>query len=177
MNSLKKLLIFVDESNITAAAISRRKNLDWLRLREYLVKQSQGDSLIEMVVFIGLPPLMEEWKEEREKREKFIYWLRSNGFLVYTKDGSPKDENHYKSNVDVLMAIESVELSINTCPDVVILVTGDGDFSHLCLNLRRRGITVEVAAVEEMRSNSLKASVNRMIDLEPFFLGLKDFRN
>jgi hypothetical protein len=30
-------------------------------------------------------------------------------------------------------------------PDVVILVTGDADFAYLAIELRRRGIRVEVA--------------------------------
>jgi len=41
-----------------------------------------------MVIYAGLPPSMPEWQSEREKKNKFLHWLRSNGFLVVTKDGS-----------------------------------------------------------------------------------------
>ena len=44
------------------------------------------------------------------------------------------------------MAIDAVERSVQMRPDVVVLVTGDADFAHLALQLRRRGIRVEVAA-------------------------------
>ena len=47
------------------------------------------------------------------------------------KDGSPGDGKHYKANVDVLMAIDAVELSVEMRPDVVVLVTGDADFGGL----------------------------------------------
>ena len=71
------------------------------------------------------------------KKNKFLHWLRSN---VVAKDGSPGDGKHYKANVDVLMAIDAVELSVEMRPEVVVLVTGDADFAHLALQLRRRGI-------------------------------------
>jgi hypothetical protein len=34
---------------------------------------------------------------ERDKKDKFLHWLRSNGFLVVTKEGSPGDGKHYKA--------------------------------------------------------------------------------
>src|SRR5436853_5613570 len=47
--------------------------------------------------------------------------LRSNGFMVVTKDGAPAEEGRYKANVDVMMAIDALELSVEMQPDVVIL--------------------------------------------------------
>jgi hypothetical protein len=66
----------------------------------------------------GHPPPIPEWQTEREKKNKFLHWLRSNGFLVVAKDGSPGDGKHYKANVDVLMAIDAVELSVEMRPEV-----------------------------------------------------------
>jgi uncharacterized LabA/DUF88 family protein len=54
-------------------------------------------------------------------------------------------------------------------PDVVVLVTGDADFAHLALQLRRRGIRVEVASVAQNLGSALKASANEIIDLDPLF--------
>jgi uncharacterized LabA/DUF88 family protein len=73
-------------------------------------------------MLVYLPPIP-EWQTEREKKNKFLHWLRSNGFLVMAKDGSPGDGKHYKANVDVLMAIDAVELSVEIRPEVVVLVT------------------------------------------------------
>jgi uncharacterized LabA/DUF88 family protein len=158
----RRVLIFVDESNVTSAAKTYNRKLDWLRLRDHLVN---GRELIEMVVYAGLPPAMPEWQSERDKKNKFLFWLRSNGFLVVAKDGSPADESHYKANVDVLMAIDGVELSNQMHPDVVMLVTGDADFADLALQLRRRGIRVEVASVAQTLGAGLKTSANEIIDL------------
>src|SRR6201993_5281952 len=141
-----RVLIFVDESNVVSSVRALGRKLDWLKLRDHLLRADQGRELIEMVIYAGLPPPIPEWQTERDKKSKFLHWLRSNGFLVITKEGSPGDGKHYKANVDVLMAIDAVELSAEMHPDVVILVTGDADFAHLALQLRRCGIRVEVAA-------------------------------
>src|SRR6266853_5610466 len=120
-----------------------------------------------MAIYAGLPPAMPEWQAERDKKSKFVHWLRSNGFLVVAKDGSPAEEGHYKSNVDVMMAIDALELSAEMQPGVVVLVTGDADFAYLALHLRRRGIRVEVAAAAQNLGSGLKTAANAVIDLSP----------
>src|SRR4029077_10964478 len=115
-----------------------------------------------------LPPAMPIWQEERDKKNKFMQWLRSNGFMVVTKDGSPAEEGRYKANVDVMMAIDALELSVEMQPDVVILVTGDTDFAYLAIKLRRRGIRVEVASVSQNLGNILRSAANAVIDLAPW---------
>src|SRR6478752_3623006 len=144
-----RLLVLVDESNVGSSVRTAGRGLDWLRLRAFLAGPESGRELIEMVVYAGLPPPIPLWQDERDKKNKFIYWLRSNGFMVVTKDGAPAEEGHYKANVDVMMAIDALELSVETQPDVVILVTGDADFAYLATKLRRRGIRVEVASVTQ----------------------------
>ena len=109
----RRVLVFVDESNVVSSVRALGRKLDWTMLRDHLANTDQGRELIEMVIYAGLPPPMPEWQSEREKKSKFLHWLRSNGFLVVTKDGSPGDGKHYKANVDVLMAIDAVELSID----------------------------------------------------------------
>ena len=76
-------------------------------------------------------------------------------------------ESHYKANVDVMMEIDAVELSVAMLPDVVILLTGDADFAHLALQLRRRGIRVEAASTAQTLGAGLKTAVNEFIDLGP----------
>src|SRR5438067_8725846 len=164
-----RVLVLVDESNVGSSVRTAGRGLDWIKLRDYLAGPATDRDLIEMVVYAGLPPATPAWQEERDKKNKFVHWLRSNGFMVVTKDGSPAEEKHYKANVDVLMAIDAVELSVEMRPDVVVLVTGDADFAHLALQLRRRGIRVEVASVAQNLGSALKASANEIVDLAPLF--------
>jgi uncharacterized LabA/DUF88 family protein len=165
----QRLLVLVDESNIGSSVRTAGRGLDWLKLRDFLAGHGTERELIEMVVYAGLPPAMPIWQEERDKKNKFIQWLRSNGFMVVTKDGAPAEEGRYKANVDVMMAIDALELSVEMRPDVVILVTGDADFAYLATKLRRRGIRVEVASVAQNLGTTLRSTANDVIDLAPLF--------
>jgi uncharacterized LabA/DUF88 family protein len=153
--SEQRVLVLVDESNVVSSVRTLGRGLDWLKLRDFLVGGKTGRTLIEMVVYAGLPPAIPVWQEERDKKN--------------TKDGSPTEEGHYKANVDVMMAIDAVELSNQMRPDVIILVTGDADFGYLALQLRRRGIRVEVASVAQNLGSGLKSAANAVIDLAPLF--------
>ena len=84
-----RLLVLVDESNIGSSVRTAGRGLDWLKLRDFLAGPGTGRDLIEMVVYAGLPPAIPIWQEERDKKNKFMQWLRANGFMVVTKDGSP----------------------------------------------------------------------------------------
>src|SRR6266404_2342720 len=165
----ERVLVLVDESNVVSSVRTVGRGLDWLKLRDFLTGAKTGRKLIEMVVYAGLPPAIPVWQEERDKKNKFVHWLRSNGFMVVTKDGSPAEEGHYKANVDVMMAIDAVELSIEMRPDLVILVTGDADFAYLAIKLRRHGIRVEVASVAANLGQTLRSAANEVIDLAPLF--------
>ena len=160
------MLVLVDESNVVSSMRTSGRNLDWQKLREFLT-ETAGRAILESVVYVGLPPAMAEWQAEREKKSKFVHWLRSNGFLVVSKDGSPAEEGHYKANVDVMMAIDAVELSTQMRPEVVVLVTGDADFAYLALHLRRQGIRVLAASIGANLGSGLKSAVNEVIDLAP----------
>jgi len=169
IHARSRVLVLVDESNVGSSVRTAGRGLDWIRLRDFLAGPETGRDLIEMVVYAGLPPAIPAWQEERDKKNKFVHWLRSNGFMVVTKDGSPAEEGHYKANVDVMMAIDALELSIEMRPDIVILVTGDADFAYLAIKLRRHGIRVEVASVAANLGNILRSAANDVIDLAPLF--------
>src|SRR5947207_4576826 len=164
-----KVLVLVDESNVGSSVRTAGRGLDWLKLRDFLVGPNTGRDLIEMVVYAGLPPAMLTWQDERDRKNKFVHWLRSNGFMVVTKDGASAEEGHYKANVDVMMAIDALELSIEMRPDVVVLVTGDADFAYLATKLRRHGIRVEVASVAANLGHILRSAANEVIDLAGLF--------
>ena len=169
IHARSRVLVLVDESNVSSSVRTAGRGLDWLKLRDFLAEPNTGRDLIEMVVYAGLPPAIPAWQDERDKKNKFVHWLRSNGFMVVTKDGAPAEEGHYKANVDVMMAIDALELSIEIRPDIVILVTGDADFAFLAVKLRRHGIRVEVASVAANLGHLLRSAANDVIDLAPLF--------
>src|SRR5204863_8538218 len=101
----ERVLVLVDESNVVSAVRTQGRGLDWLKLRDFLTGGKTGRKLIEMVVYAGLARAIPVWQEERDKKNKFVHWLRSNGFRVVTIDGSPTKEGQYKATMDVMMAI------------------------------------------------------------------------
>jgi len=167
MQSYLSVLVLVDEANMTSAARRFQRRVDWLTLRKFLADPDEGRRLIEMVMYVGLPPNLSNYRDRREKKQRYIRWLEHSGFLVVTKEGVPKDveDGTYKSNVDVVMAIDAMDLALSIRPDIVVLVTGDSDFAYLATQLRRRGIIVEVASDPQSQSETLRNSANGVIDL------------
>jgi len=177
MQNKTRILIFVDEANVTRAASKNfKRNFDWLKFRDYLEKSvGEGRQLVEMVIYVGLPPATPEWLDKREAKRHYIHWLKSQGFMVYEKNGQPRANGWYKANVDVIMAIDAMDLSLRIKPDTVTLVTGDADFAHLALTIRREGIKVEVASVPQTLSSELRTSASSVIDLTELFLTFEPF--
>ncbi|MCL1475858.1 NYN domain-containing protein [Argonema antarcticum] len=168
MATARRVIIFADSDNTFLSAQSFNRKLDWQKIRDYLADPAEGRELIEMVIFVGLPPDRERFEEQRKAKEKFIYWAKSNGFLVVSKEGKAKGEE-YETNIDIVMAMDALELALEVRPDIVVLVTGDSDFAYLAEKLRRRGIRVEVASVEQSLGNELKNAASNVIDLIEIF--------
>ena len=168
MNSTRKVLILADGDNTRIAAQSFNRQISWEKIRDYLANPDEGRELIEMVIYVGMPPAKERFAEQRKTKEKFNYWARSNGFLVVEQEGKAKG-NDYQADVDVVMAMDAIELALEVLPDIVVLVTGDSDFAYLAYKLRRRGIRIEVASVEQSLGKDLKNSANSVIDLIGIF--------
>jgi uncharacterized LabA/DUF88 family protein len=200
MNKNQRLLIFVDEANVTRSASRNfNKSFDWPKFRDYLVNYGHTPrDLVEMVVYVGVPPD----SRRKESRLRYAHYLKTLGFLVYIKEGQlktynlPKDQHRedwyshnpdpnrrsgprdgygaqqlpeFKANVDIMMAIDAIDLSLRIRPDVVTLVTGDSDFGRLALTIRREGIRVEVASIPQTLSSELRTSANEIIDLTDLF--------
>ena len=165
----QRILALVDESHLLAAARAMNKSIDWLAVREYLLDEGESpDNHGEIVVYVGLPPIfVPEFQELRARKLRFVHWLRIHGFLVMTKDGVPSGDNHYKADVDLLMAVDAMDLVQQIKPDTVVLLTGDPDFVHLGLSLRRKGARVEVATVEQTIGGELRACASAVLDLKP----------
>ncbi|NEO99587.1 MAG: NYN domain-containing protein [Symploca sp. SIO1C4] len=164
MGTNRRVLILADGDNTFLAAQSFNRRLDWQKIRDYLADPKEGRELIEMVIYVGLPPARERFEEQRKTKEKFIYWAKSNGFLVVHKEGKTKGDE-YETNIDIVMAMDAIELALEVRPDIVVLVTGDSDFAYLAEKLRRRGMRVEVASVEQSLGNDLKVAASSIVDL------------
>ena len=59
---LARTLVFIDEANLLQMGHLIGKMTDWTRVREFLSEQR---TVVEFVVYAGLPPNLPEWFELR----------------------------------------------------------------------------------------------------------------
>jgi hypothetical protein len=130
-----------------------------------------------MVAYIGLPPerraedMPDNWARAYDSKHRLRLALENHGVMVVAWRGKQLfgfEPPRFAANIDMLMAMDALEFSIDARPDVVVLVTGDGDFSYLANKLRRRGIRVEAASLPNALSAELKRAVHQVIDLRAF---------
>jgi uncharacterized LabA/DUF88 family protein len=175
--SKTRALVFVDAANITCSAKHSNKFIDWPRLREYLENYGgRPREIVEMVIYLGLPPATDEWAGRIQRIRGFIQYLERAGFLVFEHNGQPRGKGSFKANVDVVMALDAMDRTRKIQPDTVILATGDSDFAYLALKIRDQGIEVEVASVPRALGSNLRNSASGVIDLSELIEGFDDYR-
>jgi uncharacterized LabA/DUF88 family protein len=105
-----------------------------------------GRDLIRASAYTGVDP-------ENPNQRRFIDFLRANGYKVVCKDIHKYEGGRIKANLDIEMAVDIMLLSENL--DVVVLVSGDGDFVRLVQAVQLRGVRCEVISFGISTSNEL----------------------
>jgi len=154
-----KVAVFVDMQNIYYGAKNTlKKKVDFEKLLEIGVR---GRTLWRAIVYlIDL---------DRVNQESFIHVLKSIGYEVKIKE--PKkfynwDRIEYKADWDMGIAIDAIALTDAGKVDVVVLMSGDGDFVDLVNFLKAKGIKVEVISFRSITAKELINAANEYIDLE-----------
>lgn len=98
------------------------------------------------------------------KQEEFFVALRNAGIEVKQKDLQIFPGGIKKGNWDVGIAVDILRYMNKL--DVVVLVSGDGDFAELADYLQNQGIKVEIMAFGKTCSNKLKEIADEFIDLD-----------
>ncbi|MFM2485703.1 LabA-like NYN domain-containing protein [Celerinatantimonas yamalensis] len=100
-----------------------------------------------------------------KKQREFQNILKAIGFEVKLKPFIQRSDGSAKGDWDVGITIDALEYSEGA--DVVILVSGDGDFDLLVDNLRvSKGKIVEVCGVAKLTAASLVHAANKFIPIE-----------
>src|ERR1051325_6327815 len=148
--------IFVDVQNIYHSA----KNLFSARVNfDELIKTLTGRrSLIRAMAYVVK-------SETAFGEESFFEALRKTGLELRVKDLQIYPGGSKKADWDVGMAVDAIRMADSL--DVIILVTGDGDFIPLVEYLKwGAGKFVEVAAFSRTTSGKLKEVVDKFIEIE-----------
>lgn len=135
--------VFVDVSNLFYSAKSAGVEVNYCRLLDAAVA---GRDLIRACAYTGVDP-------DNPNQRKFIDFLRANGYKVVSKDIHKYEGGRIKANLDIEIAVDILLLSENL--DVVVLVSGDGDFVRLLDAVQSKGVRCEVISFGISTSNEL----------------------
>jgi uncharacterized LabA/DUF88 family protein len=145
--------VFVDVQNMYYSA----KNLynSYVNFGKVLEVAVAGRKLIRAAAYVVEAGLPEE--------PSFFKALQDQGFRTESKELQIFAGGHKKADWDVGISVDAIKMSKQL--DVVILVTGDGDFVPLVEYLQYHGVLVEVIAFEKTSSSKLIEKVDDFIDL------------
>lgn len=146
--------VFVDVQNMYHSA----KNLYGARVnfKELLRIAVAGRELVRAVAYVV--------KSDTEEEKAFFDALEKTGFELKSKDLQIFPGGMKKGDWDVGLAIDAIGMSKQL--DVVVIVSGDGDFEPLVKYLEFNGLVTEVVGFRRSTSSKLIDVANNFVDLE-----------
>jgi len=160
----ERIALFIDGSNLYAAARALNFDIDYKRLLEvfaskgHLIRAFYYTALIEDHEYSPIRPLID--------------WLDYNGYAMVTKptkeftDASGRRK--IKGNMDIELAIDVMEMAEHL--DHVVLFSGDGDFRRLVDAVQRRGVRVTVVSTirsqPPMVADELRRQADNFVELQ-----------
>ncbi len=103
-------------------------------------------------------------KSDVPEEQGFFEALERSGYYLKMKDLQIFPGGMKKGDWDVGIAIDAISMIPKT--EVMVLVTGDGDFIPLLEYLKHHGVTVEVIAFRRSASSKLIQAADKYYDLE-----------
>ncbi|MBQ4430199.1 MAG: NYN domain-containing protein [Synergistaceae bacterium] len=159
---MQKVAVFLDYANIEAASRNTGIEVDYGGLLDYLADESEGRVLQAAYAYVPVDPRLEHAKDRK------IEDLWEDGYIVRSKVGTVAG-NTYKCDFDIEMTLDIVRTSFDLKPDVVVIASGDSDFVPVVLDLRRKGIRVEVASFDYAMSEILSRRCSGYISLDMLY--------
>jgi uncharacterized LabA/DUF88 family protein len=159
----ERLALFIDGSNLYAAARALRFDIDYKRLFELFAAKGR---LIRAFYYTAL---LED--QEYSPIRPLVDWLDYNGYTMVTKptkefiDSSGRRK--LKGNMDIELAIDVMEMAEKL--DHIVLFSGDGDFRRLVEAVQRKGVRVSVVSTvrsqPSMVADELRRQADNFVDL------------
>ncbi len=152
---MQSVTIFVDVQNIYYTTKQRfQKHFDY---NAFWAKATQNRRVVKAFAYaIG---------RGDEKQKQFQNILRGIGFEIKLKPFIQRSDGSAKGDWDVGITLDVMEFAKES--DVVILLSGDGDFDLLVQKVRKDfDSEVEVYGVAELTADSLVAAASKFIPIE-----------
>lgn len=136
--------IFVDSVNIGICAMNAfNRKIDYKKLLNYALEDNYLFRAMVYAVRFG------------EKMDGWVRALEGMGYEVFIKDLTTYADGHKKADWDTGIAVDVFRMLDQF--DVLVLVSGDGDFLPLVQLARSRGKIVHVIGVENSTNRRLKS--------------------
>ncbi len=157
-----RVAIFIDGVNLFHAALQLGIEIDYLKL---LCRLTAGSRLLRAFFYTTIDVSRQTTMRPRsnEKQQGFLFWMRRNGYRVFTKEVQSVD-NSKKSNLNVEIAVDMITLAPHY--DTAILVSGDGDLAYAVNAVSSTGSRVELVSLRTMTSDSLIDVADCFVDLD-----------
>ena len=164
----ERLALFIDGSNLYAAAKSLGFDIDYKLLRTEFMRRGK---LLRAFYYTALLD-----NEEYSPIRPLVDWLNYNGYTMITKAAKEFTDSQgrrkVKGNMDIELTVNAMELAPHV--DHIVLFSGDGDFRPLVESLQRQGVRVSVVSTVRsqppMIADELRRQADNFIELE----GLRD---
>jgi len=160
----ERLALFIDGSNLYAAAKALGFDIDYKLLRAEFMRRGK---LLRAFYYTALLE-----NDEYSPIRPLVDWLHYNGFSMVTKPAKEYTDSQgrrkVKGNMDIELAVDAMELAPRV--DHIVLFSGDGDFKPLVESLQRQGVRISVVSTirsqPPMISDELRRQADNFIELE-----------
>lgn len=160
----ERLALFIDGSNLYAAAKALGFDIDYKLLRQEFARRGK---LLRAFYYTALLE-----SDEYSPIRPLVDWLHYNGFNMVTKPAKEyidsQGRRKVKGNMDIELTVDAMELAPHV--DHVVLFSGDGDFRPLIAALQRNGVRVSVVSTirsqPPMISDELRRQADNFIELD-----------
>ena len=160
----ERLALFIDGSNLYAAAKALAFDIDYKLLRQEFMQRGK---LLRAFYYTALLE-----NDDYSPIRPLVVWLNYNGFTMVTKPAKEFTDSlgrrKVKGNMDIELAVDAMETAEHV--DHIVLFSGDGDFRPLVEAIQRKGVRVSV--VSTIRSNppmiadDLRRQADNFIELD-----------
>ena len=154
----ERIGLFIDGSNLYAAARALGFDIDYKRLLELFASKGR---LIRAFYYTAL---MED--QEYSPIRPLVDWLDYNGYTMVTKPTKEFTDamgrRKIKGNMDIELAIDVMEMAQYL--DHVVLFSGDGDFRRLVEAVQRKGVRVSVVSTIRSQPPMVADELRRQAD-------------
>ncbi len=161
----ERIALFIDGSNLYAAARALGFDIDYKRLLELF---SQEGRLVRAFYYTAL---VED--QEYSPIRPLVDWLDYNGYTMVTKPTKEFTDaagrRKIKGNMDIELAIDVMEMAEHL--EHIVLFSGDGDFRRLVEAVQRKGVRVTVVSTIRSQPPMVADELRRQADC---FLELED---